>query len=320
MPYYTKQEVEKAREVDVLTYLQHNDPSKLVYIGSNTYCTVEHDSLKINNGKWYWFSQSIGGVSAIDYLIKVEGFSFLQAVEKVLKLAPRMNYNFQKTYMVKEKKTRLLLPEKNTNNNRVIKYLKSRCIDEDIILECIMKGLIYESAKNHNAVFVGFNEKGNPKYAGIRGTTKAKFMMDATGSDKTYSFRLVTDCETNTIHLFESAIDLLSYATYMQRNNHKWYNDTLIALAGVYQTKTSIKDSKIPKALEHYLENNSNIKNIYIHFDNDSAGRNATKTLKTILENNYTIIDNPPPYGKDYNDFLCYETGKIINKSKERGR
>ncbi len=307
MPYYTKQEVEKAREVDVLTYLQHNNPSQLVYVGRDTYCTVEHDSLKINNGKWYWFSQGIGGVNAIDYLIKVEGFTFLESVEKVLKLSPRINYKIQRNYLKKEKKDKLLLPEKNDNNNRIIWYLKSRCIDEDIILECITKGLIYESEKYHNVVFVGFDEKNNPRYAGIRGTTKAKFMMDVSGSDKTYSFRLIGENKTDTIHLFESAIDLLSYATYLKSKGMKWYDDTFIALAGVYQTKTDIETSKIPIALKHYLDNNTDIKNIYIHFDNDSAGRNATKTLKTILNNKYNIIDNPSPYGKDFNDFLCFE-------------
>ena len=52
MPYYTKEQIAQARELDLLTYLQRYDPDELVHIGSGTYCTRSHDSLKISNGKW----------------------------------------------------------------------------------------------------------------------------------------------------------------------------------------------------------------------------------------------------------------------------
>ena len=48
---------------------------ELVPLGRNNYCTREHDSLKISNGTWYGFSQGVGGVSALDYLIKVKHLS-----------------------------------------------------------------------------------------------------------------------------------------------------------------------------------------------------------------------------------------------------
>lgn len=71
MPYIPPEVVEKAREMDLLTYLKSYEPQELVHFGGNTYCTREHDSLKISNGKWCWFSRGIGGYSALDYLIKV---------------------------------------------------------------------------------------------------------------------------------------------------------------------------------------------------------------------------------------------------------
>ncbi len=46
--------------------------STLKRVAGNVYCTKEHDSLKISNGKWYWWSRGFGGVSALDYLIKVK--------------------------------------------------------------------------------------------------------------------------------------------------------------------------------------------------------------------------------------------------------
>ena len=81
MGYVTPEQIAQAKEWDLLTYLQRYDPHQLVHVGGSTYCTREHDSLKISNGKWNWFSRKIGGKTALDYLIKVQGSSFTQAVE-----------------------------------------------------------------------------------------------------------------------------------------------------------------------------------------------------------------------------------------------
>ena len=84
MGYVTPEQITQAKELDLLTYLQRYDPHELVHVSGNTYCTREHDSLKISNGKWNWFSRGIGGKTALDYLIKVQGFSFTQAVEALV--------------------------------------------------------------------------------------------------------------------------------------------------------------------------------------------------------------------------------------------
>ena len=52
--YVTPEEIERARQTDLLSYLREKDPSQLVHVAGQTYCTLEHDSLKINNGKWYY--------------------------------------------------------------------------------------------------------------------------------------------------------------------------------------------------------------------------------------------------------------------------
>lgn len=77
---YRNQELLETRIIDLLTYLQKYEPQELVHVAGNTYCTREHDSLKISNGMWYWFSRGIGGRSALDYLIKVKGIPFTEAV------------------------------------------------------------------------------------------------------------------------------------------------------------------------------------------------------------------------------------------------
>ena len=87
MPYIPPEVVAKAREMDLLTYLKNYEPHELVHFGGNTYCTREHDSLKISNGKWCWFSRGIGGYSALDYLIKVKEIPFTEAVEMIMGLS-----------------------------------------------------------------------------------------------------------------------------------------------------------------------------------------------------------------------------------------
>ena len=77
MPYIPPEVVARAREMDLLTYLRTYEPQELVHFGGSTYCTREHDSLKISNGKWCWFSRGIGGYSALDYLIKVKEMPFI---------------------------------------------------------------------------------------------------------------------------------------------------------------------------------------------------------------------------------------------------
>ena len=107
MAYFTAEEIAKAREVDLLSYLRSCEPHQLVRISGETYCTREHDSLKISNGKWHWFSRSVGGKTALDYLIKVQGYSFIQAMEAVL--GQRARSSPSPAYTRQEQERELLL-------------------------------------------------------------------------------------------------------------------------------------------------------------------------------------------------------------------
>lgn len=79
----TKQQIEIAKEWDLLPYLQAREPNELRRSGPREYCTRTHDSLKISNGKWCWHSRGIGGRTALDYLIKVRDMTFVEAVESL---------------------------------------------------------------------------------------------------------------------------------------------------------------------------------------------------------------------------------------------
>lgn len=306
MAYFTTSQISRAKEIDLLTYLQNNNPDELVYESRNTYHTKTHDSLKINNGMWYWFSRNIGGKTALEYLIQVEEYKFTDAVSILLnQKGLEKRYIPKQILTEKEKIERLDLPKKAPNNYKVISYLLSRGISRNIIDECINKGFIYQEYPKNNVVFVGYDDNNNPRYAGVRGTNLSRYMHDAYGSDKAYSFKLKSVIKNNSIHLFESAIDLLSYATFKELNNEKWDEENLLSLAGIYSPGKDILNSKIPKTVSTFLKNNSNIDTIYIHFDNDNAGRIATEALINSFSDSYKVINDPPKSGKDYNDYLC---------------
>ena len=269
MPYYTEKQIDQARSIDLLTYLQSFEPTELVHVRGNTYCTREHDSLKISNGKWMWWSRGFGGNSALDYLIKVKGMQFMDAMKILTKEGTDLHDTDAKISRKPDcdVKRKLLLPDKSETNFEVIRYLTSRGIDSDVIKACIDEGLLYESLPYHNCIFVGFDETGNAAYA-------------------------------------ESAIDLLSYATIMKMRTGEWRAEPMLSLGGVYAPSTNNKQTKLPIALQNMTHNQTQINTIALHLDNDYAGRSATRSISEQLGNKYIVRDEPPAYGKDCNDYL----------------
>lgn len=314
MPYIPPEIVKRAEEMDLLTYLQNYEPEELVKVGNGTYTTKTHDSIRISNGLWNWFSEGVGGKNAISYLMKVKNYSFLEAVETIIG-----NVNVKKPVIHKEEKQdniELVLPQKSNNSECAKIYLMSRGIAPEIINECINDNLIYESLPNHNVVFIGFDDSKSPKYAFYRGTNKTRFMGEAKGSDKKYTFRLEAKTQCTRVHLFESAIDLLSYATLLKMKNIDWHKENMISLGGVNNPSKINENNKIPIAIKEFLEKNLNINEIHLHLDNDEVGRNASKSLQDVLSKKYTVLDRPAPLGKDCNDYLKYVLGiKKLNKN-----
>jgi len=77
-------QIQLAKEIDLLSYLQANEPHELRQSKPGEYRTVTHGSLVILNAKWFWNRGGFGGRSALDYLVKVRGVGFVEAVETVL--------------------------------------------------------------------------------------------------------------------------------------------------------------------------------------------------------------------------------------------
>lgn len=304
--YVPKELVKKAKEIDLLTYFMNYNPSELVKKGVGTYSLKTHDSVIISNGLWHRFSTNEGGKTALDYLMKVEKMTLQEAVKSILNRETLDIYQVPKEELKENRK--LVIPEKSSTNKQVIEYLKNRGIDEDIIQDCIKNNIIYQEDKTNNIVFLGYDNDGNIKYAGCRSTNNKRIMRDARGSSKEFSFRLLSEIKNTTLHIFESSIDLLSYATMLKNKGFNYKEHNLIALAGVYQPSSNIEQSKVPIAIQNYLNKYQYTQDIVLHFDNDRAGREATKAMLIAL-NKYNVYDIPAPYGKDINDYLCFTLG-----------
>ena len=272
----SKAEIERARELDLLTYLQTYEPHELVRISSAVYSTRSHDSLKISNGKWYQWSTGIGGVSALDYLVKVQGMDFVSAVLRVLECTRYATPT--KTYTPKRAKpTEFVMPAPHENNDRVAAYLTGRGLSEDLLNMYFNMGLVYED-RRHNCVFVGFDKDNVPRYAMLRSSDPSStFLREVEGSDKRYSFS-APHSGSKTLFVFESAIDCLSFIELQRMENPLRKPDNYLSLSGVYRPRNG-EAADLPAALNEYLLRNGGIRHIALCLDNDDAGVKAAMAI-----------------------------------------
>lgn len=304
MPGVTKEQIARAKEWDLLSYLQRYEPGELKKCGTVEYCTKSHDSLRISNGKWHWHSRGIGGRTALDYLIKVRGMEFVDAVallcgESVEAIAQKMiteSKQAQKTF---------ILPSANRCGTAMVSYLLRRGIDGEIINHCISTGILYESRPYHNCVFVGRDPEGKARYAFQRGTC-GEYKNDVEGSDKRYGFYLVARsaaCEKVTVA--ESPVDALSVATIRKLQGEDWGDSHYLSLGGT-----------APCALLQFLKDHKAVTCIRLCLDKDRAGILGMEKIREAIREDgelagrIQLIEDCPPSvssGKDYNQMLMGE-------------
>lgn len=310
----SKEDIERARQPDLLTYLQTYEPGELVRVGRGTYTTKTHDSLRISNGKWNWFSRKIGGVSALDYLIKVRGMMFIDAVKQIIGNVEIKPPEYRREYLESEREP-FRMPNVADNIEKVKKYLARRGISAEIADYCHYRGLLYQTVNKGyaNALFVGYDSDGHPRYGALRGLG-GNFKGEVKGSDKRYAFCMNERIKPRHIHLFESAIDALSFAELDRLRGNDWRSRTLLSLAGVYKT-----DSAVPAPLRRFLGEHPTVDTVHLHLDNDETGRGASKAIMRGLKERYAVLDEPNPHGKDINDELMFAKG-LTQKGKEYER
>ena len=213
---YTKEQIDRANQTDLVSFLQAQG-EQLERAGQE-YRWKRHDSLTVRENRWYRHSQSKGG-GPIDFVMEFYGKSFLEAVEMLIgergEAPPPVYPQFR-------------LPPKSPDNQTARNYLTAaRRIDEDVSGFFFSCGDLYEEAAHHNAVFVGRDESGIPRYAHQRGTV-GSFRLDVKGSDKTFNFCYRGEGER--LFVFEAPIDLLSFLCLFKK---EWQKQSYLSLGGV---------------------------------------------------------------------------------------
>ena len=161
--------IEAARRITVMQYLETYHPGELVRKTDREYCTRTHDSLIITpaNGFFHWFSRNVGGNNAIDYLTKVEGMDFVSAVRLLNEMAPvAASFQPAKAAPVKPHEPRpFTLPTPDRNVEAVAAYLMHRGISPKVLRYCVGSGILYQTTRGNyrNCVFVGKDEGGVPR-------------------------------------------------------------------------------------------------------------------------------------------------------------
>jgi len=312
MPGVTKEQIAKAKEWDLLSYLQTYEPHELKRCGPHEYCTRTHDSLKISHGKWCWNSRGIGGRTALDYLIKVRGMDFVGAVEALCGYRAPPPQEQPKPKPPKP----FQLPEASRFPSMMLAYLQGRGIHPELLQTCIQAGNLYESQKYQNCVFVGRDPTGRARFACLRGT-RDNFRIDAEGSDKRYNFSLLAaDPKCPRLAVAESPIDALSLATLVKLSGGEWRDSHYLSLGGT-----------APRAMIQFLHDHPHVTQVSLCLDNDKAGIMGMERLENAIQDNpelsqrvKLIYRNPPPaeHGKDYNEFLCAHIQAVRQKQYQR--
>ena len=294
--YYTQEQIDRANQADLVSFLQ-SQGEQLTRAG-NEYRWKRHDSLTVRGNKWYRHSQSKGG-GPVDFVMEFFGKSFTEAVELLTGekgAAPPPDRPSPTPF------SDFRLPPRSPDNCIARNYLTAaRRIDEDVSGYFFATGDIYEEAAHHNAVFVGRDKDGVPRYAHQR-STAGNLRLDVKGSDKAFNFCYRGEGER--LFVFEAPIDLLSFLCLFKKD---WQKQSYLALGGVGD-----------KALMCFLSDRPNIKTVYLCLDSDKAGNDACSRLVKLMPEGYTVHRLIPLF-KDWNEVLQHRAeitdGKYLREA-----
>ena len=305
---FTEEELAIAKRVDLCSVAESLGYT-VKRIG-NYHTLKEMDSIRIyDRSHWFRWSRQHekgnNGGSQIDFLRVFAGMEVKEAVFWLLDFAgyrrneelakPKVRL-LPKAVKREEKRKEFVLPPYAGSNIHIINYLENeRGISRAVIDYFIRKGDLYESKPYHNAVFVGKDSTGKPRFASMRGIYDRQgkpFKCDVAGNDKHYGFCDRVD-GSERIVVFEAAIDLMSYQTLFPDDRAN-----MVALGML---------SDAP--LETMLHERPEIRSITFCLDNDEPGRKAADELmEKYYGRGYEVEDFPAAAGcKDFNEWLVRE-------------
>ena len=286
---YTQAQIDKANAVDLEKFLRAQGET-LVRSGKE-YRWKAHDSLTVCGNKWFRHSQSKGGFP-VDFVMEFYGKSFPEAVQMLTgepgEAQPEADPAPSPAFR---------LPLRNITNANILNYLtQERKLSPSLVNFFVSAGDIYEDVAHHNAVFVGRDADGHPRYASCR-SIHEKFRQDVAGAEKSFGFaHRGTDKQ---LMVFEAPIDLLSFIELFPKN---WQQHNYLSLGGVSG-----------KALRQFLSERPDVERVFLCLDSDKAGEDACKRLTALLPDTVSVT-RIQPCMKDWNDVLVHRA-EIPNRN-----
>lgn len=296
--HFTEQQKTQARQTDIAELLRSQGET-LKRSGSESEWMDGGQKVTIRGNLWYHQYEQVGG-DAVDFVRRFYNKSYPEAMEYLL---GGSGGTLAVSPSVQKEEKPFVLPPKNDNMRRVFAYLLNRRgIDREVLYAFVHKGMIYESADYHNAVFVGFDSNGNAKHAHKRGTGfESSYKGNVSGSQPEYSFHW--SGQSDTLYLFEAPIDMLSFIS-MQKEGWRQHS---------YAASCSVSD----RVLFQTLKDNPNIRQVVLCLDSDEPGQTAAKRIADKLFVRGTASEILVPVHKDWNEDLLAAASFSISKEQE---
>ncbi|GGC97654.1 hypothetical protein GCM10007216_30550 [Thalassobacillus devorans] len=294
-------QVEVARNVDLVDYLQRKgEPLKKE---GRYYRHQVHDSLVVKDQLFAWNSRDEKGAGVINFAKMFYGMSFPEAVldlnaqgykvkENVQEEEPREPYQYPSHYEVNDRaKAKGYLTNERKIHPKIVDWLDNK----DLIAQDKLGNVVFK-----------WKQQGKIVGADRQGTSPMKDGRMFKGIDRnshgSAGFSLDIG-NPNSIYLFESPIDALSYWSIKKE---KLQNTRLVSMSGL-KRQTMIDEIKRLGKEGH------KVRQITFCTDNDKAGREFANRYQRLMTNNLSTCDLSKT--KDWNNDLK----SIVEKNHDLG-
>ncbi|MGI8314929.1 toprim domain-containing protein [Halobacillus mangrovi] len=293
-------QVEVARNVDLIDYLElKGEPLKKE---GRYYRHQVHDSLVIKDQMYAWNSRDEKGAGVINFAKMFYGMSFPEAVldlnaqgykvkDNYQEQKPKEPYQYPSHYEVNDRtKAKDYLTGERKIHPRIVNWLDNK----DLIAQDKLGNVVFKW--KHQGEIVGADRKG---------TSPMKDGRVFKGIDRNShgSAGFSVDIgKPNSIYLFESPIDALSYWSFKKG---KLQDTRLVSMSG-------LKRQTVVDEIKRMGKEGHQVKEITFCTDNDKAGREFANKFQRLISKEVSKIELPT--NKDWNREIKKEYELVMER------